>query len=285
MSPAAPSQPAAEKPIGAAEFAALMQSLLPAIPATGALSHIAVAVSGGADSMALMHLLAPWCREHNIRLSVLSVDHGLRPEAADETAFVMAVAHRLGLPAETLSIKIEPGTNLQARARDARYAALDEWCRANSVEALALAHHRDDQAETVLMRLARGSDVWGLAGMKPVSEGLSPKAPFRVRPLLSTPKSRLIATLRALGENWIEDPSNENPAFERVRIRQNWPAFESLGLDADRLAETARRLGAAREALQADVDALLRDACVIDPGGFARLSAPALLAAPDAVAA
>jgi len=238
-------------------------SELPAIlEPVRAFSDVFLAVSGGADSSALMHLVAEW-REGEasdlagsaslegtrLRFTVLTVDHGLRPEAAAEARIVASAASRLGFDAEILTWDgIVPKTAIQQRAREIRYDLLLARARRASGRAIVLmAHHKGDLAETVLMRLARGAGVDGLAAMQPMTE-IEGVCVFR--PLLKVPKSRLIATLEAKAATWIEDPSNENPEFERVRLRQARESRSVLGLEDDALALTAHRASRARRALE-----------------------------------
>jgi tRNA(Ile)-lysidine synthase len=220
-----------------------------------------LAVSGGADSMALMHLAARWLarkRDGRPEMLVVTIDHGLRPESAREAAWVAQQAKKLGLSHETLTWKGEkPRSGIQEAAREARYRLLDERSRVLAGGrrcAVVTAHHREDQAETFLMRLARGSGLDGLCGM-PRARALRRRegGPGILRPLLGVPKSRLLATLTAHGVSWIEDPSNERTEFERVRIRRALSELEKLGVTAERISESVSRLQRAREALESAV--------------------------------
>lgn len=217
-----------------------------------------LAVSGGADSTALMRLAATWQSRQDgaCALEVLCVDHGLRPEAASEAEHVAREARELGLPATVLRWDgVKPASGVQAAAREARYAlmrghirqAVDDPARA----ALVTAHHRDDLAETVLMRLARGAGVDGLAAIHPSGR----RAGIAIlRPLLAIPKARLVATLEAAGATWVEDPSNADPRFERVQLRRERSSGAPALLDDVHLALTAARMQRARSALEAIVD-------------------------------
>jgi len=236
-------------PLDAAEAAALFAPLLPH-------GHVLLAVSGGADSTALLWLAARWRRQGaDCRLSVATIDHGLRPEAAGECAAVAALATRLGLDCSILK-REGPAwrTRLQEQARTARYSLLTEAARTAGASAIATAHTLDDQAETVLMRLAHGSSVDGLAAMRPV--GALDGGFALLRPLLGVPKSRLVATLQAEGLGWSEDPSNADPRFERVRLRRAMADLAEIGLSAPVLVALARRAGRAAEALEAQAQAL-----------------------------
>ncbi len=264
-----------DPPLRAAEFAALMARFAPFEPS----AHVAVAVSGGADSMALTLLAHEWAQANGSTITALTVDHRLRAESAAEAAQVGAWLARRGIAHRILMRAPEAGGagGVQASARRARYALLEAWCRANGVLHLLLAHHREDQAETLLLRLARGSGLDGLAAMAEVTE----RADCRLlRPLLGVPHTRLIATLSLAGQPWIEDPSNHDRAYARVRLRQSAPLLAEAGLTAARLAATAVRLGTARAALETDVATLLAAAIEFHPAGFARLDPARLTRAP-----
>ncbi len=198
--------------------------------------RVLVAVSGGVDSVVLLHLLARLRAAHGGRLEVCSVDHGLRPEAAAEVAMVGAQAQALGLPFHPISLKIQPGSDVQSRARDARRAAL----RAVGADAIATGHQQDDQAETVLLALLRGSGASGLAAMRAVDR------PW-CRPLLDEPRVVIEAWARAEGLSWAEDPSN--PSSLRGALRRLMPAMEALHGGAGRALARSGRLLAREDAL------------------------------------
>nr|WP_262028697.1 tRNA lysidine(34) synthetase TilS [Microvirga sp. Mcv34] len=211
-------------------------------------SGIVAAVSGGPDSTALMHLLALW-RAAGLRPPVLvaTIDHGLRPDAVEEAAFVASEAGALGLPHRTIAwMGDKPATGIQEAAREARYRLLADHAHAAGASHLVTAHTLDDQAETVMMRLARGSGLSGLAGMRRETErhGL-----VHVRPLLGWPKARLLDLCRSQGWRFVEDPSNANALYARVRWRGLMPLLAAEGLDATRLARFAERVARAEEAL------------------------------------
>jgi tRNA(Ile)-lysidine synthase len=264
--------------IGPDEFAALMAPLGP----FEAPPRVAVAVSGGADSLALCLLAAAWAQSLGGSAIGLTVDHGLRPEAAAEAARVGSWLAARGIAHRTLVWQGEkPGSGIQAAARAARYRLLAEWCAGAGVLHLLLAHHREDQAETFLLRLQRGSGVDGLSAM-PAAWSL-PEVRL-LRPLLPMPCARLRATLTAVGQDWIEDPSNRDPRYRRVRYRALQPVLAAEGLDARRLAATAAGLARARRALEEDTATLLAASVEMDPAGFAWLEPTALAAAPMEVA-
>ena len=219
---------------------------------------IFLAVSGGVDSCALMHLAAQWRARTRWSgaLHVLCVDHGLRPEAADEARQVVAQARGLSLPAHVLTWEgCKPASGIQEAARSARYQLMLDHIRCVSADparaVLVTAHHRDDLAETLLMRLARGAGVDGLSAMQRLTcrDGIA-----LARPLLGVTKARLRDAMVAAGARWREDPSNADPAFERVQLRSARQARVSLRLDDDKLALTARRMQRARVALERMAD-------------------------------
>jgi tRNA(Ile)-lysidine synthase len=206
---------------------------------------IAIAVSGGGDSMALL-LMAH--AAFGVHITALTVDHRLRAESAAEALQVKRWCRARDIAHVTLKLAEPPSGSLQAAARAARYAALQGWCERRKVRLLFAAHTRDDVAEGFLLRLARGSGLSGLARMAAVRP-LGPKVQL-VRPLLDISHEALCAWLRACGQDWIEDPSNSDPRFDRVKARQLLAAGPLLsGLDAARLAETAARLAEAEAAL------------------------------------
>lgn len=225
-------------------------SAVPALSAYHELSRIAgptsaigIALSGGGDSMALLHLAHEW--RGTRRLMAATVDHGLRPESTDEARFAGLAAARLNIPHEILTWQDREGSgNLMAAARDARLRLLSDWARRNQLDAVLLGHTSDDQAETVLMRLRRGAGVDGLSGMMPSRRACGM---IWLRPLLGVSRAELRDYLRARGIGWVEDPSNQNDDYERIRIRKALPALQ---LTPDNLAQVAENMASARDALQ-----------------------------------
>nr|WP_287183076.1 tRNA lysidine(34) synthetase TilS [Rhodovulum sp.] len=204
---------------------------------------LGVAVSGGGDSVALLLALA------GRRVHAVTVDHGLRPEATAEARFVAEICARLGLPHETLRWRGWDGQgNLQDAARRARYRLIADWAAGQGIGRVALGHTRDDQAETVLMRLARGAGVDGLSAMAPARDALGVTW---LRPFLGLSRADLRAFLTERGQGWIEDPSNEDARFDRVQARRALASLAPLGITAEGLAATAARMGSARAALEA----------------------------------
>lgn len=218
---------------------------------------ILLAVSGGPDSMALMGLVARWRAglSQGPAVMVATVNHGLRPEAAAECRLVLAEAKRLGLTAVLLRLpETLPETGVQEAARAARYRLLEAAAERHGAEAIVTAHHADDQAETVLARLLHGSGPAGLAAMRPerrLGEGADEHRMRLLRPCLSWPKARLVATAQAMGLPLVSDPSNADPAYERARLRADMPRFAALGLTPARLARLAARSARADDALAA----------------------------------
>jgi tRNA(Ile)-lysidine synthase len=245
----------------------------------------ALAVSGGPDSIALMHLALRWCSlsRRDVRsFVVLTVDHGLRPESPAEAEFTGESARALGLPHAILTwAGNKPKAGLQAAARAARYALMTSYCRAHGLASLVTAHTENDQAETMLMRLKRGSGIDGLAAMAPVSDrdGIA-----LIRPLLQFSKARLIAYLRERAIPYVTDPSNENALFERTRLRHAMAACAKAGITRRALARSAARLHRSREALARFTDEFLDEHLTVFPLGQAEVDRKALDGAPAEIA-
>lgn len=262
----------------AGRLAAAMSGCLP----DPAPPRLGVAVSGGGDSVALLVLLADWAAARGLALAAVTVDHGLRPESASEAAAVGRLAADLGLPHDVLRWERSPdeGGNLQDAARRARLRLIANWASARDVGAVALGHTQDDQAETVLLRLARGSGVDGLSAMAPVRL----RAGLRwIRPLLGVTRADLRAELRRRGIGWVEDPSNEDPRFDRVRARQALRLLAPLGIDAARLADTARHMATARAALESATADAARRLARVGAGGEVTVEATGLAALPEEI--
>jgi tRNA(Ile)-lysidine synthase len=211
--------------------------LLAAIPAS---ARIGLAVSGGPDSLALLLLAAT---ERPGQVQAATVDHGLRAEARAEAEAVARICAERGVPHEILTVDVQG--SLQAAARSARYSALASWCQAHRLSHLATAHHLDDQAETVLMRLARGAGLAGLSGIR-AERALAPGVRL-VRPLLGLRKTELEAIVAAAGITPARDPSNDNPRFDRTAARRLLGQTELF--DPARIAHSAAILAEAEAAL------------------------------------
>ncbi len=215
---------------------------------------LVLAVSGGPDSIAMMWLAARWRRalRHGPDLVAVTVDHGLRAEAAREARKVKHLAKTLDLPHRTLRWSgAKPATGLPAAARDARYRLLAKAARAAGATHVLTAHTRDDQAETLLMRMSRGSGIAGLAGIARQSQR---DGVVLVRPLLHVSKARLLATLKKAGIGFADDPTNRDVSFTRPRLRAMMPALAAEGFDARNLTRLASRLARANAALEILVD-------------------------------
>ncbi|MEM6275554.1 MAG: tRNA lysidine(34) synthetase TilS [Pseudomonadota bacterium] len=212
-------------------------------------STIAVAVSGGGDSMALLHLARYWGRESSVGIRAVTVNHHLRPEAEAEVALVAAACEELYCSHTVLDWHWDGTGNLQDEARKGRLNAIGTWLDGNrGTKNLLMAHTLDDQAETFLMRLARGSGVDGLSAMAPRVAVPGYELDI-LRPLLGETRDELRHYLKVMKIDYADDPSNDDPTFERVRMRQALPALAELGLTKEKLAATATRMGRAREAL------------------------------------
>jgi tRNA(Ile)-lysidine synthase len=267
-------------PVSAAEAKTLFASLI-RFPA------LVLAVSGGPDSTALLLLMARWrgALKRGPRLLAATVDHGLRRASAGEARAVAALARRLGVPHRTVRWRgKKPTTGLQEAAREARYRLLAAIAKSAQASAIVTAHTLDDQAETVLLRMSRGSGLSGLGAMareSPLS-GYGQDITL-VRPLLDVPKARLIATLARAKIKFADDASNRDPRFTRARLRALMPALAGEGLSARSLSRLAIRLRRADVAIETAVDdamgRLSRDSCsndgviVLDAEKFIRLPA------------
>jgi tRNA(Ile)-lysidine synthase len=237
LRPAATDHP----PLGDAEASAIFSKHL------AEADSLLIAVSGGPDSMALLALLAAWPQRP--RFAAATVDHGLRAEAAAEAEMAAGFCMHLGIPHTTLRWTGEkPVSGLQEAARAARYALLTHHAKHLGFSHLVTAHHADDQAETVLMRMIAGSGIGGLSGMRPqvLKDGVQ-----QVRPLLNVPKLRLVATCGARNIPFVEDPSNAHERFGRTRIRRVMMALQAEGLTMERLNRLAARAARADKALAA----------------------------------
>jgi tRNA(Ile)-lysidine synthase len=204
---------------------------------------VLVAVSGGADSVALLHLLHALAPSWRLTLHVVHVDHGLRPESAADAAFVRDLGARLGVPVEVERVHVGPGS-VEAAARAARYAALEAWAERLGAARIAVGHTLDDQAETVLMRMLDGAGVRGLAAIPPVRGRI-------IRPLVEIRREALRALLTAEGIAWVEDPTNRDPKFVRNRIRHELLPLLAASYATDVVEALARVARLAREAVNA----------------------------------
>ncbi len=208
-------------------------------------AKIAVAVSGGADSMCLTHILKHWCIKNNVKLNALIVDHGLRSESSEEASFICTFLESQGIKTTVLKwIGAKPKSNIQSKARAARYELLHDYCLAHGIKHLFVAHTLNDQAETVLMRIIRGSGIDGISAIKS-------KTKFGeltlLRPLLDTTRIHIENYMKDTGWPWVNDPSNMNHKYKRIKARSILNSY-ALEFDDDKiyhrlglLAENARR--------------------------------------------
>lgn len=243
--------------------------------------RLGVAVSGGSDSTALLVLLHRFCRRHHIELFCATVDHGLRAQAKAEAAAVARLCAGLQVPHEILTWSAWDGTgNVQAAAREARYRLLAGWAQRMRVDQVALGHTLEDQAETVLMRLARGAGVDGLTAM--ARHRVSHDVTWS-RPLLTVDRQALRDFLMSEGIPWSDDPTNEDSRFDRIKIRKSWGVLASLGITPAALGQVAENMGAAREALLRQTsDAAAQ--CAELKAGAVSISAAAFATLPDEIA-
>ncbi|WP_420406181.1 tRNA lysidine(34) synthetase TilS [Nisaea sp.] len=265
--------PVGTDPVGEEEFRQLINAadatLTDAPP-----SLFLAGVSGGADSLALCLLLDRWCSVAGHRFCALIVDHGLRPEAAAEAARVSRWLKARGIASEILHWSArKPAAGLQAAARAARFSLMTDRARERGAGGLFLAHHLEDQAETMIMRLGRDSGPDGLAGIR--MRQLHAGVPV-FRPLLGLPPERLRAHCLANAQAWIEDPSNRDRRFERVRVRQEAAGRQAAGLDASALHRVASVFARLRDWSDGTLAAFLRETGQLDPRGFACLDPDAL---------
>ncbi|PTA98128.1 tRNA lysidine(34) synthetase TilS [Sulfitobacter sp. CB-A] len=228
---------------------------------------LGVAVSGGGDSVALLHLLNGYARSRGIALHAATVDHGLRPEAAREAAMVAAQCRALGVPHDTLRwTGWDHSGNLQNEARKARYRLLADWARGQGIGAVCIGHTADDLAETFVMRLGRRAGVDGLSAMPAMFDRHGMRWH---RPLLNARRADLRAHLTRCGVTWVDDPSNEDDSFARVRIRKALAVLTDLGVDSAALADVSRHLADARTALDAQMFAAARAHAQVQCGAVA----------------
>jgi tRNA(Ile)-lysidine synthase len=286
-------------PVSAAETKALFADL-------ASLPVLVLAISGGPDSTALLVLAARWraSLKSGPNLIAVTIDHGLRTESAREAKDVARLARKFRIPHRTLRWTArKPKTGLQTAAREMRYGLLARVAMEMGANHVLTAHTRDDQAETVLIRLTRGSGLAGLGAMSRISplpafipapvllEGdrrggghFKRQGLLLVRPLLDLPKARLLATLKSARVGFADDPSNHNPRFTRVRIRDLMPVLAREGLTVPRVALLARRLARANASIEQAVDAAFADLLqTSSPGPFA-FDAPGFRRLPEEVA-
>ena len=221
---------------------------------------IAVGVSGGADSLALAIWAAENAKSCGVKIVALTVDHKLRPESTDEALYVAKVMKKFGVEHHILTWEGEkPQNSIEEAARTARYNLIKNWCFANGIKSVMIAHHQLDQAETFFMRLLRGSGLDGLCGMSSVSdyEGLQ-----ILRPFLQTPPQELKNFLNKKNIKWMEDSSNQNEDFLRVKIRKFLPILEEkIDLDAEKITKAMSTLSRSKAYLEAQTEKFIKNNC------------------------
>jgi tRNA(Ile)-lysidine synthase len=275
---------AENSPVDAAEARRLLDFLAP-------FPSVLLAVSGGPDSTALLYLAARWrkARKNGPKLIAVTIDHGLRPESKREALAVAKLARKLGVVHRTLRwTGKKPQTGIQEAAREARYRLLAAAAREAGTLCVLTAHTLDDQAETVLFRLVRGSGIGGLAGMDraaPIPDIENQRVAL-VRPLLRVPKVRLVATLKGARISYADDPSNRDPRFARPRLRELLPELAKEGLTTERLGRLARRVARLEGAMH---DVVRAAAAALAPGewpagGPVTFEASAFFRLPDEIA-
>jgi len=264
------------KPLALDEFAALLAGLA----RFETRPFLAVAVSGGPDSLALAILADRWVRKRGGRICAVTVDHRLRPESSTEIRLLHGWLKARAIRHEIVAWSGDkPVTGIQEAARAARYQLLGEWCRAHRCLHLLIAHHREDQAETHLIRRRAGSGADGLAGMSAIREFADCRI---LRPLLGVAKARLLALLRLEQQPFITDPSNHDPTFERSRLRSG--AAVLVGTDFETLLTRIRSFGDERAAHACQGDRLLAQSVMLHPAGLVVLDPGLVLSAPQKIA-
>lgn len=241
----------------------IRQAVREALAAGPSPEPIAVAVSGGGDSTALLVLASSEAEAADVPLHAVTLDHGLRPEAAGEARAVAELCARLGVPHRILRWEESPEGNLQDAARRARYRLISDWAAGEGIARVLLAHTADDNAETFVMGLERAAGLDGLTGMRPSFR--RGEVTF-LRPLLGARREELRDYLRAESIGWSEDPSNEDRAFTRIRVREALTTLAGLGVEAETLARVMENLRVSRAALDEVVGALCARAVTEDRG-------------------
>lgn len=242
-------------------------------------SRLAVAVSGGADSLALTYLAAAWAKQHHISFCAVTVDHGLRPESQKEAQTVHDWLLQAGIDHTILTwTGTKPQTRIEEKAREARYALLTNWCCQEKVPVLLLAHHADDQAETFFLRLARQSGLDGLCAMPEV---LYRRDIAFVRPMLTCHHQECAMYLKEKQLPWIEDPMNLSPLYERVRLRAIQPVLAKAGLTAEAVCGSVQRLQRVRACLEQLTRTFIETQVTRAPAGYAFVPHSSFASLPD----
>ena len=264
------------KPISVAEFDIIFSHIV-----EKKIFKIAVAVSGGPDSLALTWLLRNWCVNQGVRLTALTVDHGIQPNSTENSRKVCQWLKSWDVDCQILTwFGEKPNTKIQENARINRYKLMLDWCIQNDFENLALAHHQEDQAETFLIRILRGSGSDGLACMQKISKRRGVRL---LRPVLAVPKSRLLATLKLQNQECLDDPANTNPMFTRTLIRNLTGSLAERGFDTTRLANLSGQFGQLRMRFEELTELVIDRAVNIYPTGWASVDSRILMSLPDEV--
>ena len=240
--------------------------------------RLGVAVSGGGDSVALLQLLHAWGGRD---LAVVTVDHGLREESLEEAKAVGVLADSMGYSHQILSWDDwDKSGNLQDEARRARRRLMASWARREGISAVVLGHTADDQAETFLMRLARGSGVDGLASMEPLhhEDGIS-----WLRPMLGVRRADLRSYLSQIGASYVDDPSNEDESYDRIKVRRALGTLGALGIDVPKISETTERLRSAKQVVYTATRDLAQSCCALNEIGELRVDLERLLSGQQAL--
>lgn len=242
---------------------------------------LAVAVSGGADSLCLTFLLKHFAQKHQCSLTALTVDHNIRPESGQEAEFVHDLLTQHQITHITLvNQEMLSQTRLEEKARFIRYELLCKYCQEHNISYLFLAHHQSDQIETFLARLARGSGIDGLSAIKPNTKR---KGIHLLRPLLTTSKTELTDFLKHQGISWIEDPMNQDTSFERVKWRQFLGTLNNNGLTQKAMSLSVQRLNRAREALTFYKDSFIRKHLYFSSLGYIKIDNEPFFALPEEI--
>ena len=233
-------------------------------PVNGKISYpskIATALSGGCDSMALTLLMNDWCKKHSINLISLIVDHKLRPESTDEANQVKNKMDKLKIDCEILTYNgIIPTSNIEEIARNYRYDLIIDFCKNHKINFVATGHNKNEQSETFLLNLIRGSGVYGLCGIPEVIEKDGIKF---IRPLLNYSKDDLKNFCKQYNQKWVEDPSNQDDKYLRVQLRKLHDVFATLGLNNNRICKTIENMKSAREVIDSSVQSILKQ-CIVN---------------------
>lgn len=244
-------------------------------------SKIAVAVSGGADSMMACYMAKDFCSNHGIELHAVVVDHMLREESSIEAQYVSGFLKDQDVNVVVLKWNGDkPSSNIQAIARNERYKIISSYCKLNGIDHLITGHHADDQAETVFMRIMRGSGVDGISGIKQISKISDINI---LRPMLSIDKESIIAAIEEVKWAYVDDPSNKNEKFSRVQVR-NFLSDPKWRFMKSKLVLLSKNAGRSRDYLEQQTSFFLRDFCVISPAGTFSINLNAFLSAHEEIA-